>query len=736
MIFECDFKEWRREMIDRILKCSRFTDIVAVYNAGFSASGKGETTKQLKADLENRGKRVCLVSMDDFYKGISRLIIEKMPNRVCGVKIDKADLIKFVKRVTGGKEFLNKFTEENLFKIKLYLEKKYPGIYAERAVNFIKEESGRIDVDNPAAVNLRKFSQAISQLRKRETVVIPEYSMKTGERTGFRAEDGGDYDVILAEGLYVLNKIACPIKTDSKGIYKNGVIKSYIEADSKTLLMRRLRRDILSGRSTFPPEINLWMILEIVLPASKKYILPDREKADLILKNDYTGLETFDTPTYDVQDKIPVYKNEIPELKKKWTGPIETAIQEDYYFINEEAEHDPHHLLRIRVENGKLKNLVHKGIKIEREDGKIVRPTEEYIKAGEFGIKYRHIDELIKSFQIGGFKMICRLFKFREFFEFQGIKIMLDDVKDLGYFIELSADNKISKAYEIDEFKRRFNLSGRESVGSYIDEYRAKRPDLSRLNAPARDLQKNELNAESQKREQSRNQKIKEIFRELVERDFQDTEINRRNRENLIKLGFIPLESKKRLKIDTGRIEVKDVVEIIKSNIGEDIKIISIDGKSGAGKGAAAKELQKAIHGQLFSMGEVFRYLTYKLMTGEQVSFHNICANLSYKRENNQMCLFDGNMNISRELAKELRTTELENRASTVAAQTQDIVIKFMKKEIERFNAESAQKILIEGRAFSLDFLPGDLRVEFVVDPEVAAERRFLHNCFKTNDKQ
>lgn len=51
---------------------------------------------------------------------------------------------------------------------------------------------------------------------------------------------------------------------------------------------------------------------------------------------------------------------------------------------------------------------------------------------------------------------------------------MVDRIEGLGNFIELRTNNKISKAPEIDRFKKKYGLEKRRAVGPYIDEYLTK----------------------------------------------------------------------------------------------------------------------------------------------------------------------------------------------------------------------------------------------------------------------
>jgi len=937
---EYDLEQWQEEILKRINIVLSQKDKAVVNIAGASASGKGEATEFLLQGLNKEGKRVLVISTDDFYKGISKMIIEKIRNYFPNLDIDWEKIEEVVKNITADKEFNEKFSEENLQLLSAYLKENYPSVDSQKIISAIKNEFQNIDFDNPTAVDLESLAKVLSELKKNREVEIPTYSMKTSEPTEKKKVNGADYDVILVEGIYALNE----------KIVELADIKTFIETDKRTLLMRRFRRDVLAGRTSFPPEITLWMTLEIVFPAYNKYILPDREKSDLILRNDYTGTETFDTKTYDVQDKIFLKETDISRLEKILGKPIEVKTQKDFYFTNDNEIFNPQHLIRIREENGKLKDLVHKGMKIQRDDGKIIRPTETYIKEGEFGIKYKKTEEVINAFYKAGFKLAAEISKIRKIYRKGDVEIALDQVEGLGAYLEIRTNNKLSKWPEIDKFKQELGLAERKSAGPYADEYFAKiqfdpekikqqeiilNQGLNReavlesgiceiiemneeielafknlrrgypekpLNAQCKgrefrknaeiilkalakktlekldpekvvvlmlwrsglafaesyqsngvknfyhlsferdeetlttkvdfesgkitpdnfvviaepmlasgetiidaierviskgvppkniiinsvvaapvgvqkikklypeiriiigsldekldykgyivpglgdfgdkyfaDLTPEELNkivSQFDLDEEGRNkminkiekQRISEILVALIERDFKDMEIEELNKKELIEKGLTTQKPKKKIIIDTGRIKgVENVLEIIKSNIAKDksIKIIAIEGKSGTGKSTTATKLKETLDAQIFSIGEIFRYLTYLALQKKEKNLSTVINRLSYKIVNGKIKLFDKDLNISDSLSSELRNKEIELKIPEIASSFQKEVIEFLQREILKLREKTKNIIIIEGRSFTLDFLPSDLRVQLVTDPSIRAQRRW-----------
>ena len=463
-IQEYDLTEWKAEMLRKINEILTGQEKVVVSLAGASASGKGEASDQLKRELENEGKRILVISTDDFYRGIARMLVEKLTGYIDISSINIGEFMDKIQVIISDKDFPDKFDSDTLDRVKDYLtEIDFQGDI-DSVANGLVTEFNSIDFDNPDAVDLEALDTAIGALKNDQEVALPIYSMKKCEPSGEKTVSGKNYDVILVEGIYGLNSEATG-KTD---------IKSFIESDLRTLLMRRMRRDVIGGRAPFPPELSLWITLEIVLPAYQKYTLPDRSKADMVLKNDFTLKETFDTASYDVQDKIPLTAEESAALIGKFGKPSTEVTQEDYYYTNDAEGHNPDHLIRARVENGKLKDLIHKGSKISRSDSKIFRPTETYIQPGQFGDKFKNPKNLEASFQKAGFRLAGILKKKRQVYRVGNIEVNYDEIEGLGSYLELRTNNKIGRTPEIDAFEKDYGLSDRSPVGPYVDEYLAK----------------------------------------------------------------------------------------------------------------------------------------------------------------------------------------------------------------------------------------------------------------------
>lgn len=221
------------------------------------------------------------------------------------------------------------------------------------------------------------------------------------------------------------------------------------------------------------------------------------------------------------------------------------------------------------------------------------------------------------------------------------------------------------------------------------------------------------------------NKSLNEVLNLINNRDKRDFEIDKVNREKLIAKGFVLAEAKRKVEIDTGKIVgIENVVNRIKKDLIEDDKIIALEGLCGVGKSTTSKALKKELGAKVFSFGEVFRYLAYCHFVKSENDYGAITKNLHYKIEHNDLKLYLNEINITDSLEKHLTRPEFVVRVPEVAEKTQHVVVSFFQKEIKKLRSMSEERIILEGRAFTLDFLPCDVRFELVADSTIRAKRR------------
>lgn len=228
------------------------------------------------------------------------------------------------------------------------------------------------------------------------------------------------------------------------------------------------------------------------------------------------------------------------------------------------------------------------------------------------------------------------------------------------------------------------------------------------------------------------NKHLNNILNDLNIRDIKDAETDQENREKFETEGLKLIKPGKTITIDTGKIiGVENVVDVIIKEIDPSIHIISIEGVSGTGKSATADSLHHRLGTIKLSFGEIFRYLTYRTIQDPNVNYQNIFKNLNYKIEGDKIYLYDDNVNVSVKHSADLREKELEDLLPHIAAKIQKNVISFTASEIERLRTNLKKIVLLEGRGYTLDFLPSDLRIKLVADPKIRAERRLAQEFKK-----
>jgi len=219
---------------------------------------------------------------------------------------------------------------------------------------------------------------------------------------------------------------------------------------------------------------------------------------------------------------------------------------------------------------------------------------------------------------------------------------------------------------------------------------------------------------------------VRAVLAALLERDEKDSEIDKVNRENLTKQGLRLNTPIRAITVDTGAIiGAENVARFIKEQMAEGEKVLSIEGESGTGKGATAAELKKVLDGHIFSMGEVFRYLTHLFIARNGAGdIFSVFEKMSYRPLGGELKLFHGEFNVSDGLLLELRDKKTEAKIPEVAAFSQKPVIEFSHSQILKLKNSFDKPIIIEGRGFTIDFLPCDLIIKLSADPLIRARRR------------
>lgn len=461
--------------------------------SGASSSGKSYMSNQMCKYFLEHNKKAIVFSADNYYKGLSRIIVQKAitnnnyPNYV---KQNFKEICKIVKNATKNSPFTEKMCENNVNFIKNELNKLFDKQTVDRLVKDITYEFTVINFDEPFAVDLNQLAKHINILADGGDVIVPEYSFKTSEVEFYEKNkvSSKDFDVIIIEGIYVLRDEVLD-KID-----KNNIVKATIECDLKTLISRKLDRDLTKQRSTFSKEQIITSFLTQVMPSFFKYIYPTFKNSDISYSTSLTEREIkerFDSKQtkYLAIDDIDKYLSAIGASLKSYDRQTDYFLEDRVYDDNQSL------VLRLREQNGLATSLT-----IKSNSNTNSRKIESYDLNDNFKEENRKIDYMVNRFLDSGFYVSCIVDKTRKVFEYNGLQIKVDKFDDKCYveFENVSEQNQkmlkdklllgeeVNVSYYQMEKDKKENLSNQEceiklKINNKIDGFLSKIPNKKQI---------------------------------------------------------------------------------------------------------------------------------------------------------------------------------------------------------------------------------------------------------------
>lgn len=135
-----------------------------------------------------------------------------------------------------------------------------------------KAEKGDYNFDHPDSLDYPLMIHAITSLKERKPIQIPNYDFRTHSRLSNEFQSIDDADVILVEGILIFF---------DQRIREMFDLKLFVDADPDIRLARRVERDIRErGR---PLDSVLHQYLTLVKPAYEEFCLPTKKYADVII---------------------------------------------------------------------------------------------------------------------------------------------------------------------------------------------------------------------------------------------------------------------------------------------------------------------------------------------------------------------------------------------------------------------------------------------------------------------
>ena len=196
---ENEFEEQLKKAAEEIMK----DDSKIVTLSGPTCSGKTTTASRFISALEMSGRKVGVISIDDFYK-----------------------------------------SRETLWK-----ESKERGLE-------------KVDFDSVLSIDLEYFEECIDGILAKKTVMLPKYSFETGERASYYIFDSSEYSCIILEGIQaVYPEVTSLIHTNYKSVQisvSNDVeVNGSYFTSRQIRFLRRMIRDAKYRNS--PPELTFDM---------------------------------------------------------------------------------------------------------------------------------------------------------------------------------------------------------------------------------------------------------------------------------------------------------------------------------------------------------------------------------------------------------------------------------------------------------------------------------------------
>jgi uridine kinase len=137
------------------------------------------------------------------------------------------------------------------------------------------DANGRVNFDQPAAVNLAAVAEDLDALAAGQTLTRPEYHFNSPKLKGkVGTLTLRPAPILILEGIFILW---------DEGLRNRLMLKVFVDTDEPLRIQRRLQRDM--QQRGFPLEDILTLYTQHVAPGDLQYVYPSRRYADLIVQN-------------------------------------------------------------------------------------------------------------------------------------------------------------------------------------------------------------------------------------------------------------------------------------------------------------------------------------------------------------------------------------------------------------------------------------------------------------------
>lgn len=410
----------------------------AILIGGATSSGKSFSAEYLESFLNRNHIPTIIVSTDNYNKGISGIITDKIDQKIFSNSMPSKDEIKsLVKNIIINSPFEEKFNDDNCQKIAASLSN---FLTEEQVSQFIKQaryEFSNLSFDEPSVYDLNEVAKDIKTLLSGKNIIKKKYSKVVSERQNSTNQIiGSKYKVIIVEGIYVL--------TDKlkKQLDQKALIANFVEGNPKSLFLRRVIRD--SKITSLPSYLTVSMYFNYIAKSYKESIRPSMKNADIILDNNMSFSELREGTLYMTKEKIKITNPEFITMLWQESKTSKTVYQKDIYIAGKGEPEDLNSIVRMReISSNKGKtyvpsSLVSKGVPKYRKDNKEIRPINILLSEDEFLKAFSSEEDFIAK--IANADMIVQkiVYKTKRYLKYKGLKMTLTDIKNDGMYLELT----------------------------------------------------------------------------------------------------------------------------------------------------------------------------------------------------------------------------------------------------------------------------------------------------------
>lgn len=181
----------------------------------------------------------------------------------------------------SGKSFIVRYILENLGSDLVSIL--YQDNYYKKREEQLKDEKGNYNFDLPSSFNIGQQVDDIKKIKIGEKIIRDEYTFNNPNIVPKKIIVKPK-PIVLVEGLFLFDN------TDLSSLFDK---KIFIDSKIETMIERRIKRD--QNTRGYDKDNVIYKYKNHVIPAYKKYILPHKGYADLVVDNNNNDFEGADT---------------------------------------------------------------------------------------------------------------------------------------------------------------------------------------------------------------------------------------------------------------------------------------------------------------------------------------------------------------------------------------------------------------------------------------------------------